>query len=262
MSIKKIIALILAVAMLASFAIGCKGDDKPQNDVPAGVVTDDVDAPNQEVDKPEDEEANEHPGLMVPEDAEFVEVVGNIQDPEAVQKPQETPKEPEKPQQPPIPMPEDKPQAPVAAVTLDDAYSAVKNAYGDSYGPDYKVEEKGILSDMYGVNLDDVSEYFVEMAMMSSMVDKFIGIKAVPGKADSVESALKAYLQNEIENGMNYPSNIAKVANAKVIKKGDFVFLMMLGKINENAEATEEEMTKYEQEQIAIGVNALNDCFK
>ncbi len=260
MSIKKIIALVLVVALLASFATGCKNENEPQNDVPAGVVTDDVQTPAEDTDKPQEE-------LSPTPEVDKGQLPGNIQNPEEVVTPEEKPQEKpiEKPQEeakPPIPMPEEKPAEPVVEVTLDKVYNAVKNAYGANYGPDYKVEEKEFLADMYGVNLDDVSEYFVEMAMMSSMVDKFIGIKAVPGKADSVEAALKAYLQNEIENGFNYPSNVPKVANAKVIKKGDLVFLMMLGKASDNVEATEEELVTLAKEQIAIGVEALNSCFK
>lgn len=261
MNVKKIIALTLAVVMLASFTVGCKNDSKPQTDVPAGVVTDDIQTPNEEIDNQEEELS---PTPEKEPESDKGQLPGNIQTPE--EKPEATPdetvKEPQQDVKPPIPMPEEKPQETEKNVTLDTVYNAVKNAYGDNYGPDYKVEEKEFLLDMFGVNLADVSEYFVEMAMMSSMVDKFVGIKAVSGKADAVETALKSYLQNEIENGFNYPSNVPKVANAKVIKKGDLVFLMMLGKVNENIEATEEEMVKHAQEQIAIGVDALNACFK
>ncbi len=262
MNIKKIIALTLAVVMLASFTVGCKNDENPQTDIPAGVVTDDIQTPDEGIDNKEEELS---PTPEKEPEVDKGQLPGNIQNPES-EKPESTPNETVKESQqevkPPIPMPEEKPQEPTSTVTLDTVYNAVKNAYGENYGPDYKVEEKEFLSDMFGVNLADVSEYFVEMAMMSSMVDKFVGIKAVEGKADAVETALKSYLQNEIENGFNYPSNVPKVANAKVIKKGDLVFLMMLGKVNDNIEATEEELVKHAQEQIAIGVDALNACFK
>jgi hypothetical protein len=57
---------------------------------------------------------------------------------------------------------------------------------------------------------------------------------------------------------MQYPVNIAKVNAAKVVTQGSYVAFIMAGDVNRNADATDDEKTKFAEEQAQIGVDAFN----
>lgn len=90
----------------------------------------------------------------------------------------------------------------------------------------------------------------------------FIAIEAKEGKGEDIEAALTTYRTNLIEDSFMYPMNIAKVNSSKVIREGDYVFLLMLGKIDERAEVTEEEAFKFAEEEVAKVENIINDFLK
>ncbi|MBQ2650947.1 MAG: DUF4358 domain-containing protein, partial [Clostridia bacterium] len=87
-------------------------------------------------------------------------------------------------------------------------------------------------------------------------------IKAKEGKGEAVEAALTAARDNLIQNGMWYPANLAKVNASQVLRNGDHVVFMMLGAVDENVEATEEDAAKFAEDQMKIGIEAFNKLFK
>ncbi|MDD6316503.1 MAG: DUF4358 domain-containing protein, partial [Clostridia bacterium] len=88
-----------------------------------------------------------------------------------------------------------------------------------------------------------------------------IVIKAQEGKGESVEKTLSAARDQLVENGMWYPANLAKVNASQVLRQGDYVVFMMLGAVDPNMDASEEDAAKFAQEQMQIGVDAFNKLF-
>ena len=144
--------------------------------------------------------------------------------------------------------------------TLEEIHTAVKNAYGDDYMPNMAMDETA-LTEMVGVDMANVEEFIGESPMISAQVDTFIAIKAKEGKGDEVEAQLNAYRDKLVNDSFQYPMNMAKVNASQVLRKGDYVFFLMVGAVDERADATEEEAAAFAQEQVQIGVDAIEAVF-
>ena len=144
--------------------------------------------------------------------------------------------------------------------TLQEVYEAVKVAYGENYVPSMAMEEQQ-LSEVCGINMENVDSYIAEGPLMSAHVDTFIGLKAVEGKGADVEKNLTDYQASLQEDALQYPMNMAKVNSSQVVRHGDYVFFVMLGAFDERGETTEEQQLEFAQEQTKIGVDTINALF-
>ena len=145
--------------------------------------------------------------------------------------------------------------------TAQEIFDAIKEAYGENFIPDGDMVEEE-YTETYGLNMDDVAEIKAQMAMISFHPDRIVVVKANEGKGEAVEAALTAARDNLVQNGMWYPANLAKVNASQVLRNGDYVVFMMLGAVDDNVEATEEDAAKFAKEQMEIGVEAFNKLFK
>lgn len=252
---KKIISLLLALTLFAGLLAACNNepavDEKPENEVVVEPETDEK-APVDD-DKPVEEDKKE----------EVEEPKKPVADPPATKPETKPTTKPEvKPEVKPEAKPEGettKPQEPVKKeYSIRDVHNIIKNTYGEHYYPNVEVPKEA-LTDLYGLNVDDIEEYIAEQPMISANIDTFIAIKAKEGKGESVAAALSSYKENLV-NGMMYPSNMPKAQAAQVVRHGDYVFLVMLGAAGE-LEADEETQNKFAKEQVAKGVSAINSYF-
>lgn len=119
-------------------------------------------------------------------------------------------------------------------------YTAVKREYGENYIPSMMFDE-AMLNGTFGIRMDQVDSYVAEGPMISAHVETFIGIKAKEGKAADVEKALGNYRKKQIEESLQYPMNMPKLEASQVITHGDYVFFIMLGSPDMEAEEQGEE---------------------
>ena len=175
------------------------------------------------------------------------------QEPAAPEEPsssvEETPETPEE-------TPEEAP-AVDADAKLVELHNALKEAYGENYLPSMPLDEM-MLAEVIGVDMANVESFIAEMPMMSAHVDTFIGIKAKEGKANAVEADLNAYRDNVVNNSMQYPMNEEKVKASEVVRKGDYVFFVMLGQIPDE---TISDTATFAKEQMQIGLDKLEEIF-
>jgi len=178
----------------------------------------------------------------------------NNEEPDAPEEPsssvEETPETPEE-------TPEETPAGEVDA-KLTQLHESLKEAYGENYLPSMPLDET-MLTEVIGVDMENVESFIAEMPMMSAHVDTFIGIKAKEGKADAVEADLNAYRDNVVENSMQYPMNEEKVKASEVVRKGDYVFFVMLGQIPDE---TITDTATFAKEQMQIGLDKIEELFK
>ncbi|WP_169331530.1 DUF4358 domain-containing protein [Orenia marismortui] len=146
---------------------------------------------------------------------------------------------------------------------LKKAHTSVKEAYGENYLPRMPINED-VLAKVYGIPMNLVKEDIAEGPMMSAHVDTFIGLKVKEDKdaVNQVANALRSYHSELVNNSLQYPANMAKVKAAKVLVIENYVFFLMLGKINDKEGLTEEERLEFAQEQVQIGVKAIEDLVK
>lgn len=145
--------------------------------------------------------------------------------------------------------------------TAQEIFDAIKEAYGENFIPDGDMVEEE-YTETYGLNMDDIAEIKAQMAMISFHPDRIVVVKANEGKGEAVEAALTAARDNLVQNGMWYPANLAKVNASQVLRNGDYVVFMMLGAVDDNIEATEEDAAKFAKEQMEIGIEAFNKLFE
>lgn len=147
-------------------------------------------------------------------------------------------------------------------VELTDVLEAVKQAYGDDYIPSMDYDEQA-MEDLFGIGKEQYEAFFAQGPMISVHVDTLIGVKAKAGQADAVEQALLGYQKSLIENSVQYPMNIVKVNASEVVRYGDYVFFVMLGSPDAQAEEKgEDEALKSAKENNQIGVDAIEGCFR
>ena len=145
-------------------------------------------------------------------------------------------------------------------VDLRQVHDAVVNSLGEDYIPDRDMEKEELEN--MGLNTDDMEEYIAQAPMISMNVDNFIGIKAKNGKAEEIEKALEDWRDYLIENSMQYPMNIAKVNAADVVRHGDYVFFILLGKYDGRDDATEEEQLDFAKDEVRKVEDVIAGFFK
>lgn len=140
---------------------------------------------------------------------------------------------------------------------LENIVTELKTLYGENYLPTDRMDET-MLTDIYGVNKDDVKEFIIEGSMISMHVDVFVGVEAAEGKAEAVETALTQYRQTLIEDTMQYPMNMLKIEASKVLRVDDYVFFIMLGGYNDEFSDDETKTLEFFKEQSQKGVDKIN----
>lgn len=146
-------------------------------------------------------------------------------------------------------------------VDINEIHKKIKDEFGDNYIPNMNLNESE-LENMIGVKKEDIDEYIAEVPMMSVNVDTFIAIKAKEGKADNIEESLNNYRKSLVENSMQYPMNQAKVNGSKVVKQGDYIFFIMIGKYDDRDDITEEEALDFAKEEVSKVEDIINNFFK
>lgn len=145
-------------------------------------------------------------------------------------------------------------------VSLQEIFDAVKNAYGDTYLPDSEIPED-VLNREFPVDSSLVEEIKGEMPMISFHPDRVVAVKAKEGKGEEVEKALNDIKEDMIQNSLQYPANMAKVKSTQVVRHGDYVVFLLVGGINDDMDASEEDALKFAQDETVKAVEAVNQLF-
>lgn len=112
--------------------------------------------------------------------------------------------------------------------------------------------DETILTDMFYLNGDVVEEYYGLMAMTMTSSDNVVAVKATPGKIEEVTTALEKRKEDVVNSFAQYlPDQYEKAQAGKVIVKGDYAFLIIIG---DYEKGLDNEMAKAEE--------ILNSYFK
>ncbi len=128
--------------------------------------------------------------------------------------------------------------------TLSDVVKAVDDAFNEKHSFEYgsvmmraDIDEK-FLTDFSDINMDDVDEFVGMTSMSMTNSDRFIAVKAVEGKAATIEEALLKMKQDLITQYEFYPvsGSLERANSAEVYVKGDYVFFICVGVFEEGEE--------------------------
>lgn len=147
-----------------------------------------------------------------------------------------------------------------ASGQLSAVLEAVKTAMGDDYRPNMLMEDAEMVSEMYGLDLSLCEEFIVETPMIGMHPDVFVGVEAKEGQVEAVEAALLAYKEQLINDTMQYPMNLPKIAATDVLRVDNYVFLALMGYVDEDFSLSDEEVTTLSKELTQKALTAAKDA--
>ena len=104
-----------------------------------------------------------------------------------------------------------------------------------------KMDEQS-LQEVFGLNPDDIEEYYGEYSAVDTSADHIIGVKVKDGKVDEVKSALEQRKQEIVDNFQEFlPDQYDKANAGKIIQKGNYLFLVIAG---DSEKGYDNEMTR------------------
>lgn len=152
-------------------------------------------------------------------------------------------------------------QAEASDEKLNEIYAAVKEAYGERYIPSMELDSE-MLENIYGISRDWYEACIAEGPMISAHVETFMGFKAVSGQEEDIAAALYDYRDQQLTDGMQYPMNLPKLEASQVLEKDGYVFFVMLGSADTEAEEQGEEAAlESAKANNQIGVDVIEGFF-
>ncbi|MDO5416152.1 MAG: DUF4358 domain-containing protein [Lachnospiraceae bacterium] len=154
------------------------------------------------------------------------------------------------------------PETEAKKVELADVQAALKEALGEQYIPSMEFDAE-MFQNTFGVDAELYDSFLAEGPMISVHVEQFVGVKAKEGKGEEVEKALNAYRDNLVENSMQYPMNMPTIEASQVLRMGDDVYFIMLGRADDAAfEESEEKALESAKENNAKAVKIVEDMYQ
>lgn len=146
---------------------------------------------------------------------------------------------------------------------LSSIHQGVKDLFGEAYTANMAIEEDQ-LEERYGIKKEWVKDFVAEEPMMSAHVDTFVGIEAVSDEAaGEVEKALTAYRDKIAGDTLQYPMNMAKVQAAQVQRFDNYVFLVLLGDVTDEAmDMSEEDQLAYYKSENQKAIDSIKKAFE
>ena len=133
----------------------------------------------------------------------------------------------------------------------------------------FKMERPGLVKPGDKIQITEYQSYMnysyiIEPAVaMSGCYPNSQRIKAKEGKAGDVAKELEAYRKKQIEEAVQYPMNMTKLEASQVITHGDYVFFVMLGGADMEAEEQGADAAlKSAKENNQIAVDVIAGFFK
>lgn len=142
--------------------------------------------------------------------------------------------------------------------------NAIAAKYGESYASSVALTKDEIKT-KYGLSSSWYTSISAEVPMISANVDTLIIAKAKNKTAKKkIKNQLTKYRQTLIDDTMQYPMNVLKIQASRVYVKGDFVFFIMLGFIDNKTEetGTDEQILKAYKALNQKAVSAINALLK
>ncbi|MGN0401619.1 MAG: DUF4358 domain-containing protein [Acetatifactor sp.] len=141
---------------------------------------------------------------------------------------------------------------------MEGILTAVKEYLGEDYRPNMPMMPDQ-FAEVYGITEDMYEDYLAEVPMISAHVDQMIIVKPKAGQEEAVEKALNAYRDMQVNNTLQYPSNVGRVQASRVERAGDYVCFLLLGRDTTSIEQEYGNGEKDPTEAIISSCQEVND---
>ncbi len=145
-------------------------------------------------------------------------------------------------------------------VKVADITAKVAETLGDDYWCTEKITDADAAT-LYSLTADNCDEILAEVPMMATNADMIIVVKAKSDKVDAVKTELEALRQTKVDDTMQYPMNIQKIAASSVEVIGEYVVYVQLGGDAVDAETDEAIKTGCEEDNKAA-LDAIKELLK
>ena len=115
------------------------------------------------------------------------------------------------------------------AYDVEQVLEAIESAVPVSSG---KEIDDDTLTLLMNVDMENVEAYAGKITQLNQNTDQILVIQAKPGKADAVKTELEARRQAMVDSSANYSEfagEKVKAENGRVVVKGDYVVLVIVG---------------------------------
>ncbi|MDO5294230.1 MAG: DUF4358 domain-containing protein [bacterium] len=113
-------------------------------------------------------------------------------------------------------------------VKVETLTAAVAEKLGENYWPTDKITGSD-AADLYQLTLDNAEEILAEVPKMAMNADMLLIVKAKEGKVEDVKKEVEALRQSKVDDVMQYPMNVQKIAASSVNVVGNYVVYVQLG---------------------------------
>lgn len=142
--------------------------------------------------------------------------------------------------------------------------AAIKKEYGQDFAPNLSLKKDEIES-RYGIPSSWYKSASAQVPMINVKVDTLIIVKAKnKSTRNKVKAKLNNYKQYLINNTTQYPMNMLKIQASTVYVKGNYVFFIMLGNVDNSVEenGTDQQIINAYKQQNDRAVNVINSFYK
>lgn len=145
-------------------------------------------------------------------------------------------------------------------VSLTNIFENLKDAFGENFLAGMELDEETFNS-VIGLDSTMYTDFIAYQAPMSAHIDRIFVVKA--NDVNAVKTKFDEYRTSLINDTMQYPSNLEKIAGSVVEVRGDYVFFYILGGYPANVEDTEkpEIMKDFVKEANSKVETVLNSLF-
>lgn len=150
-------------------------------------------------------------------------------------------------------------EAEVNVLDIRGIHTAIKADFGDDYLPDTSLSLEELV-ELTELEKDSVEEFVAEVSQDDNIADRFIAINAKENTSYDAAQTLLRYKEKLEEEATKYPESLGKIKASKVVRKGDTVFFIMIGKANNFEDQESEEAIDFYERQIQRVEEVIDQC--
>ena len=148
---------------------------------------------------------------------------------------------------------------------MQEIAQAIIDEYGADYAPSLDYDETHMVERL-GIDPSWVEAFFGQGPMFMLSSDELIIIEATEGNVDKVLAAMQEYQRFLKEESFQYPMNMPRVQNARLVFEGNYVAFILVGKHFEyptdGTEFDEQEVIDFVRAEFQRGVDVFESFFK
>lgn len=128
-------------------------------------------------------------------------------------------------------------------------HTIIKRDFEEDYLPDTSLTLEELV-ELTEVDKDSIEEFVAEVSANPNTVDQFIAVNAKKDTSYDAAQKFLSYKAKLEDEALKHADSLAKIKASKVVRKGDSVFFIMIGKPNNITDQESEEAIAFSENQV------------